>query len=264
MIRSTGSALAAMLLLAAPAQLRANAFPMPAGEGRLIVTPIYSVADKGFNNRGNAVDIPRYRVAESYFQIEYGLTSDLTLLLTPSLRDISVRGGRDTSGLGYTDIGARYRIANLDGWNISLQGLARIPGKKRRDIAAQIGSTDMEYDLRATVGRGFSIGKRDGFFSLEGSYRFRDDDPPDETHVDASLGYRATDRLLLLINSYNTFSNGRGRGLFDYRFRYHDVFASGVYDLNKSVSLQLGARATVAGRNALRERGAFAGLWFRF
>jgi len=258
MKRELAAIMAFATIAADPAH--ADPFTMQKGQGRVIVTGIVTSSDKGFDDGGHVSNIPDYDQAQVYAQAQYGATDDLTILLTPSFRDVQVDGSQGTSGLGYTDVGARYRFAHGTNWTLSAQGLVRIPGKKRADRAAQVGSTDAEYDLR--VGGGYSAGPV--FASLEGSYRLRAGDPQNEFHADATLGYRATPRVLLLASSYNTYSDGVGRDVFAQRYRYNDVFLSGVYDVSDRLSLQAGYTATVAGRNALRQRGPLLGLWYRF
>lgn len=252
------SGAAAALSGATPA--RAQAFTQEKGHGRVITSLLWSDSHKGFDDDGHTIDIADYKKTEVYFLAEYGLTDDLTLLLTPSLRDVSVEGGSDSKGFGYTDVGARYRVANTGNFVFSVQGLARFPGKKRRDLLAQVGVTDMEYDVRGQAGYTFGQGS---FAIVEGGYRFRAGDPPNAFNLDATLGLRVAPKLLLLASSYNTISDSRGRGVFA-PYRYHNVYLSGAYDVSRHVTLQLGASGTVAGRNALRERGLLAGVWYRF
>jgi hypothetical protein len=245
---------------AASSTAYADPFVQEAGQGRIIITGLHTESSKGFGNDGKIIDIPDYHQDQVYFQAEYGLTNDLTLLLTPSYQGVDVNGTDKTTGLGYTDIGARYRIAHGDNWIISVQGLARIPGKKRADRAAQIGRTDAEYDMRAGVG--YSFGS--SFISLEGGYRLRAGDPPNEFHADFTFGTQLAPRLSLMASSYNSFSDGRGVNIFNQSYRYNDVYPSLVYELTKNFSVQAGYFATISGRNALRQRGPTLGLWVKF
>ncbi|MCJ2188867.1 transporter [Novosphingobium beihaiensis] len=234
------------------------------GHGQIIATFYYSNSDKGFDRNGKTIDIADYQKLELYLLAEYNVTDKLTLVATPSLRDISVEGsGNDTRGLGYTELGARYRLVQGNGWSLSAQGTARIPGDTRRDSLAQAGSTNMEYDLRLRGTYGFAVGRGSGFVDVQGAYRLRDGAPPNEYHADVTAGYRPVPDLLLMAQSFNTFSDGSGRGIFD-RYRYHNIQLSIVKDIAPQVSLQAGWLATLGGENALRERGAFGGVWIRF
>ncbi|RZM33396.1 MAG: hypothetical protein EOP67_22600 [Sphingomonas sp.] len=238
----------------------AQAFTQAKGHGRVITSLLWSNSDKGFNDDGHVIDIADYRKTEVYALGEYGVTDDFTVLLTPSFRDVSVKNGSNSSGLGYTDVGARYAVARGSNFVLSAQGLVRFAGQKRRDVQAQVGATDTEYDLRGQAGYTFGQGS---FAIVEGGYRLRAGAPPNAFNIDATLGIRAAPRLLLLASSYNAISDGRGRGVFA-PYRYHNVYLSGAYDVSDHVTVQLGVSGTVAGRNALRERGLLGGLWYRF
>lgn len=237
---------------------------MAKGQGQLLVTGVYSHSDHGFDANGKTIDIPDYDKQELYLLGEYGLTDDLTLIVAPSFRHVGIQGSADdTTGLGYTELGGRYRVVGGSHWVGSLQATARIPGAKRRDSLAQVGSTDAEYDVRALGGASFSIGRMPGFVNLEGGYRVRAGDPPNEYRADATLGIRPAKRVLIYTLWSNSWSDGAGKGVFQ-AYRYHNAFLNAAYDLNDRWSLQLGGLATVAGKNALRERGATGGVWFRF
>lgn len=242
----------------------AAAWTQEQGKGQIIVTGIYSQSGRGYDRDGNVIDVRDYTKNEVYALFEYGVTDDLTLIVNPSLRHVGVEGpGDDSTGLGYTEIGARYRVAASGSWVFSGQATFRIPGEEREDNIAQIGSTESEIDLRGLVGTGFTIGQANAFVDLQAGYRIRNGEPPNEYKIDATFGIRPTPRLLLLAQSFNTISDGRGRGIFD-RYRYYNLYVSGAYDITPRWTLQLGGLMTLAGENALRERGLFAAVWYRF
>lgn len=241
----------------------ASAWTQPEGRGQVIVTGVYSHSDKGFDPSGDTIEINDYDKIEAYALIEYGVTDDLTVMATPSFSHVKVANGGKTSGPGYTELGARYRLGKSDDTVFSLQGSFRIPGKKRRDNIAQIGATDSEIDLRALAGASFKLGGKDGFTDFQAAYRIRNGAPPNEFRFDATFGVRPTPDLLLLAQSFNVISDGNGSGIFT-KYRYSNLYASAVYDVTPNWSLQAGVLGTVAGRNALRERGLLIGIWGRF
>jgi len=245
----------------APTAALADGFTQPAGHGQVIVTTIYSNSAKGLNAAGDAVDRDDYHKTEIYVAAEYGVTDDLTLIATPSLRFVSIDNADSTSGLGYTELGARYRLVNKDGFVFSLQGTGRIPGARRQDVVAQIGSTNYEIDTRAQVAYSFGKGH---FISASGGYRVRYDDPANEWKLDVTLGLRVAPKFMVMAFSSNTFADGKGRGIFAQDFRYHNLFLTGAYDLTDRITIQAGVMGTVAGVNALRERGGTVGLWYKF
>ena len=261
-LAAAGFAAAATLLGTSPAA--ASAWTHAEGEGQVILTGVYSHSDKGFNADGEIIQIPDYDKEELYLLLEYGVTDELTVIVNPSLRHVGIDGDPDdTSGLGYTELGARYRLAAGDSWVLSAQGSARIPGEKRRDSLAQVGSTDAEYDLRLLGGTGFPVGGMDAFVDVQAGYRLRDGDPPNEFRLDTTVGIRPAEKVQLFAQLFNTFSDGAGEGVFP-SYRYHNAYLSAVYDVDEHWSLQLAGLATLGGENALRERGLMAGVWYRF
>lgn len=254
---------ASILTLACSATAaHASAWPQPAGQGQVAVTAIYSHSDDGFDSRGDSIDIDDYTKAEVYALIEYGVTDDLTLMATPSFSHVEIDGRGDSTGAGYTEVGARYRITG-DRTPFSLQGTVRIPGKKRSDNQAQVGATDAEFDLRGLVGSSFKLGSTEGFVDFQAGYRFRNGGPPNEFRLDATVGVRPAEKLLLMAQSFNVISDGRGTGVFG-KHAYSNIYVSAAYDITPRLALQIGGIATVAGRNALKERGFLAGTWLRF
>ena len=94
------------------------------------------------------------------------------------------------------------------------------------------------------------------------AYRLRAGGPANEIKVDLTLGARPAPQWLLLVQSFNTASVGASSGIFT-PLRSHKLSVSAAYTIGRW-TLQLGAIASVAGQNALRERGLLAALWVRF
>ncbi len=258
----------ALAFLAGPAPLMAQEsmsgdVDPQADRGQVIATLYYSNSSKGYDRDGNTIDIADYEKVELFLLAEYAVTPDLTLIFKPSFRSVTVQGGDDDRGLGYTDIGGRYRFAeNQDGW-LAAEASVRIPGVSRDDNLAQVGSTDAEYDLRLRGFHNLAFGSDSGFIDAQASYRLRAGDPPNEFHADLTLGYRPDPDILLMAQSLNTISDGAGRGIFD-EYRYHNIQLSGVYTVAPAVALQFGVMGTLGGENALCERGLFGGVWVSF
>ncbi|MGK2909197.1 MAG: hypothetical protein ACSLE1_05280 [Sphingobium sp.] len=252
----------AALLYSAPAA--AGAWNQEQGKGQVIVTGLYSHSDKGFSANGHVTDIDDYEKYEAYLLLEYGLTDDITLLVNPSLTHQGSDGSSDdVSGLGYTEAGARYRVAQGTTTVLSLQGTTRIAGETQSGSLAQLYQVKTEFDTRALIGKSFTIATRPAFIDVQAGYRFRSGGPPNEFRADATLGYRPAKGLLLLAQSFNVFSDGSGSRLLN-SYRYHNLYLSGVYEIDRKWSVQIGGLGTLAGKNALRERGLVTGLWYRF
>jgi hypothetical protein len=128
----------------------AGAWTLPEGDGQAIVTGTFSAAPRGYDGGGNAVDIPDYEKFEAQALIEYGVTDWLTAVVQPQLQRVEIAAPTDATrtGLGYTDLGARFRLWAGDYGVVSTQVLGRIPGARDETDPAQIGHTDPELDLR--------------------------------------------------------------------------------------------------------------------
>ncbi len=239
----------------------AGAWTQPAGSGQLVLSFFHSDSPKSYDANGRLSPRPDYRKSELYALYEYGLTDRLTLILTPSLQDI--RSGQDRqSGLGYSDLGLRYRLLQQGGWVGAVQALARLP-QGDADNRPQLSDSDTQYEVRGLLGKGFQLGGHDAFVNLEAAYRLRMGAPPNELRLDLTAGYRLTPALQLLAQSFTTVSAGGGAAGQSF---YDDtkLQLSLAYDLDPATTLQAGLLATVAGRNTLRERGLMLALWHRF
>jgi len=246
-------------------EARAGAWTHAQGHGQIIVSATATDSPKGFDDNGDSVDIPDYRKFELNSLIEYGITDAVTAILQPQIQSIDVGSPVDADrfGLGYSELGTRVRLWSDDTAVFSGQVIARIPGTYDENDPASIGNTDPELDVRMLYGRSFGIGSWSSFLDIQLGYRARFGDPPSEFKADVTFGTRPTADLLLLAQSFNSIGDGSEKSIF-VSGREHKVQLSGVWDINESWSLQLGGIATVAGENALRERGLVAAVWHRF
>ena len=78
------AALLAVIAAALPGAAHASAWTQPQGAGQVIVTGVYSHSAKGFDAKGDTIDIDDYTKAEAYVLAEYGVTDDLTVMAIPS------------------------------------------------------------------------------------------------------------------------------------------------------------------------------------
>lgn len=257
------------LLLAAgswiPTEAVAGAWTLPEGARQVIVTGTFISGDRLFNPDGRLVPVPEYAKFELTPFAEYGVTDWLTAIASTSLLTVFADGDRQDryAGLGYTELGARARVASFDAAVLSVQTTAHLPGQLNNDRSAEIGNSVPELDMRLLAGTSFALGGWDGFIDGQAAYRLRGGELPNEYRIDLTFGVRPVPSLLLLAQSFNVVADGPWPGV--YRFsRYHKLQGSIVYDISATWSVQAGIVGTVAGRNALRERGAIFGAWARF
>jgi hypothetical protein len=243
----------------------AGAWTLDQGTGQLIVTNTAMQATSLFSTGYALQPAARYNKDEAQALIEYGVTNWFTAIFAPSLQhvDIAPPFGGERSGLGYTDLGGRARIWSDASWVVSGQITLRIPGTYDQANTAAIGYTDAEIDVRGLAGYSFKVGTMPSFIDVAIAQRFRIGGPPDEFRTDITLGVHATDKWLLLAQSFNVTSEGAGTWGFG-SFGYYKFQLSAVYQLTTALSLQLGGYSTYWGRNALQENGLVTGVWYKF
>lgn len=255
-----------LALFGAPGAVWAGAWTMEEGHGQVITTGTFSVATEAFDNSRSKVSIPRYNKFELEPMIEYGVTNRFTLMLGPTFQHIGIASPIDAArtGMGYTEVGGRYRFWQNDGWVFSGQALARIPGTVDYRNPAAIGYTDPELDMRLLFGKSFKIGSLPAFIDLEPAQRFRAGDPPNEFRFDATFGVHLSPEWMLLLQSLNVFSEGAGSGIFFPSYDYEKFQVSVVYNFAPAWAVQVGGYTTYSGRNALQENALITALWYRF
>jgi hypothetical protein len=253
-------------MLCAPGLAWAGAWTLEEGTGQLITTATFSVANEGFDGSRDTTSIPRYRKFELEPLLEYGLTNRFTLMFGPGFQHIDIAPPIDASrsGFGYMEIGGRYRIWQDNSWVFSAQTLLRVPGTAQSSNPAAIGYTDTEVDMRALLGKSFSIGGFPAFIDLQAAQRFRAGDPPSEFRFDATFGIRPAPQWLLMLQSLNVISEGAGSSILFPAYDYEKLQLSVVYNFTPAWALQVGGFTTYSGRNALQENGVITAVWYRF
>jgi len=63
-------------------------------------------------------------------------------------------------------------------------------------------------DVRGMAGRNCVVAGTEGFVEAEGEYRFYAEDQPGEWRIDLTGGLRPLPRLLVLLQSFTSISNG--------------------------------------------------------
>ena len=243
----------------------AGAWTYPAGTGQVIVSTILTEGEERLAGRGGAIVRQAYRKAESNAYLEYGFTDWLTGIAVPDFQAVSVSApaAAQYEGLGQSGIGARARIFQTADSVFSFQAMVAVPPRGHPVNDAEIGATDFQTEARLLAGHNFQIGAWAAFADAQIAYRARLGAPADEIHVDLTLGIRPALRWLVMLQSFSTVSAGPARPPF-LRGSEHKLELSLTYDVSRHWSVQVGALATVAARNLMRQRGMAAALWRRF
>ncbi len=264
-MRKILSGFVALAVAGLPGEVLAGAWTMEKGHGQVMVTATPSWADSVFTDARNVASATPYNKFELQGLFEYGLTDRLTAIVMPGFQHVSIDSPTNATrtGLGYTEVGARYRVLEGANWVLSGQGSVRLPGAFDTSNPAAIGYTGVEVDLRALGGMTFSMWNMPAYVDVQLAQRFRSAGPPNEFRADFTLGMRPVPQWLLLAQSFNVFSEGAG-GPFFPSYDYHKLQLGVAYDLTPQWSLMAAAFTTFSGRNALQEDGATIGAWYRF
>ncbi len=254
-------------MLLCPEEARAGAWTLRPGEGQIIAQTTLAHASSEFGPSSALYDSRPYDKAEVTLVFEYGLTDWLTVLAAPQLLSVSL-GAPDPSsytGLGYTDAGARVRLWQGEGVVVSGQVVGRFSGTGQSRSAAAVGYEDPELDLRLLAGFSFMLWERAAFLDLQLAQRQRFGDPPDELHLDVTLGVRLTERWQGLVQFFNVMSEGAGEGpYFDVSYEYYKLQLGAAFDWSAALTLQAAVVTTYFARNAPQENGLVLSALYRF
>ncbi len=260
LIRTVFTGILGSVLL--PALAYGGAWTLPTGTGQVIVSQTMTDFDHMYQTTSK---VPRYAKFEVNANGEYGVTDWLTGIVGTQILHAKIDAPTSSSytGLGYTELGGRARFYELGPSVFSVQATARIPGASNDSSPAQMGFTGFEADIRGLAGTSFKLGEWDSFADVQAGYRLRAGGPANEYRIDATLGTRPVKEWLLLLQSFNTISDGAGGPGFP-KNRLHKLQASAVWDFSKNWSVQAGLFVAFAGENTGQERGFTTAIWYRF
>jgi hypothetical protein len=255
----------------------AGAWTYAAGTGQVIFNNTYYRATHEFTKSGDRrsfSDDGEFTKFEFNPWIEYGLRDDLTMVLNLFVRRVAFSNDfTDDTNFGIADpeIGLRYRLSPPDAKTVwAVQGLVKLP-LSEPDATPPLGNEQTDVEARLLVGRSFSIGPRWGYWDVEVGYRFRDEEPADEIKLEATLGVSPIERWLLIGQFFGTVGLRNGTSIriennptIDPNYDLYKVQLSIVYELTRSVRLQLGYLRDLAGRNTGAGEAALLAVWFRF
>ena len=244
---------------------KAGAFLEPEGHGQIIAGVGYIEASRTFDRSGKPVASPSFRKTEASGYIEYGLTDWLTLVAAPTLARLH-EGALSNAYTGSDEsaFGARLPVYRSGTRIVSFQVLVE-PPLRGRDTAVEAalgGPRTAAVDLRTQYGQSFEVSGRSGFVDIEAGALLRGGGLADEARLDATVGLEIRRNSLVLVQNFVSLAPRTGPLIP--RTAYDKLQLSLVQALSRSWSVQVGGVRTLAGRNAARETGPFAALWYRF
>lgn len=260
------------LLWGFPHSLFAAAWPQKPGE-LLYVNNFYAYDTTEFQDINSLPSAtPRYRKFDLNPYVEYGLNAWVTLggsLSLLHLRQAQFTGPtRANTGIGDVELFLRTPIYRQQGFVASLQPLIKLPSLTSSSDFPEIGSDQLDAELRGLFGYGFEAWKQDHFANLEVAYRHRFGTPHDQIRIDATLGLRPTERWLILPQVFTTLSTDlpASAPAVISREQDYDLIKyqlSAVYDVSDSLALQFGGFTDGYARNTGQGDGLLFSVWYR-
>jgi hypothetical protein len=247
---------------------RAGALLFPEGEGQLIVTTTFADASNAYDSNGRLIKTPSYRKFEVDGYVEYGAKDWLTLVgqgggmdfqgSSSAPASLSSSAAPRYAGLGLGAIGARVRLGEIAGFYFSLEGSVRTASHAAETYLDM--RDFLQVDARLQMFRSFDALGLPVFLDAQLGYRSRGQSG-DEIRADLTLGARPRPDVLLLAQSFTAIAP---RPISASSFAAQKFEVSGVYDLNRTFSLQLGFVYAPFGVNSPVERGIVSAVWARF
>jgi hypothetical protein len=254
-------------LTLAPLAAQAGAWTLGTGEGQIILQTTAASANQEFGPSSDLLSSRPYEKVEVDLVFEYGATDWLTLIAAPQFLAVHLGEPAPASyaGPGYTSLGARVRLYQGAAGVVSAQMVARLPGTGSSQSAAAVGYEDGELDLRLLAGLSFEMFGKPAYVDLQAAQRQRYGPPPDEFHLDATLGVRVAERWQVLLQSFNVISEGAGEGpFFGVSYAYYKLQLGCAYDWSAALTLQFAVVGTYYARNAPQENGLVLSAQYRF
>ncbi len=243
----------------------AGAFMQNKGQGQAILSTVIMEARHSFDKSGAVIPAAKTRKTEPSIFMDYGLQDWISVFAQGSYvnNQVGAPVNATYSGLGYLEFGSRIRILEAGSFILSAQSSIRLPGPSDHQNPAQIGNTGLETDNRLLAGKSFELGGLPAFSDLSIGYRTRAGLPANEWRSDITFGIKLLPQFMLLVQSFNAVSDGKGRFGFP-NSSSSKLQLSAVYDFGQKWSGQLGGYTTIIGRNYNRETGAIIALWRKF
>jgi hypothetical protein len=255
-------ACAVALLVAGSGSVLAGAWTAPQGEGLLIET-LYGWVGDGAPWGGN----PRVRENRADLQtyFEYGLNDDFTLYGQMAIERYALTGRPSSlyAGLDYSDLGLRAKLWSSGAWVVSGEGTLFLPGAYNPSSPTQAGDTGGAGEGRILAGANFTVGSTPAFLDLELGYRLRSAGPPDEWHMDATLGLKPWPGVMLMLQDFAVATSVSTDPSFP-AWRQNVIEASVVLPLCGRWSLQIAWFQTLLAVKTNTERGLAVSLWRTF
>ena len=282
-------------------QANAAAWTQGKGHGQAIISLEGYQSANYFDDNSNIKDsgskFIKYEINPFF---EYGLTDDITIGINPMIQywqndkpqtSATNNSTRSCNTNGFTsgeiiesEFFVRKKLLDRNNAVVSIQPLVKTPCLRINDGDISVLGNSYDLELRILGGYGFKWDS-DGrmrpftgqyhFVNLESAYRKRHGDYSDQIKIDGTAGFRFNKDVLILGQVFSVISTGKEivgttevtQNIFIPRNdNYYNLKLqlSGVVQMTKTSSFQLGVYTDALGKNYGQGTGVLAAIWKGF
>jgi hypothetical protein len=262
-------------LLTLPVKSYAAAWLQPKGEGLIIGTVQPYLSCKYWDKQSNLHSGPCFHQFAINPYAEYGATSRLTLIVSPTFLSYSQSGEVSPFALGYINLGGRFLIKHKYYDTLSFQVLYNQPFKSQNfgntaTPSAQYAIVNEQYyvDLRILYGTGGRFDRKEystWYADAEASFRPYFSGAADEFHIDFMAGYKTLNRRLIFeLQELNTISLHNPRNFRQPNYNLFTLMPNVIYWFKPNAAFQFGVKQDFYGNNIGQGTAPFVALWIKF
>lgn len=246
-----------------PSIAYASPWGRPAGEVLVISRAEYF---KTFSHSPDQTRAGRFeRIAnDTYFEIglPFGLMAGGKAIYDSSIFDDG-QGAQGASRFSEIEAFAQKQILRTQSGSLALKiGVGR-PSRVAQIMRPIVPSRDIAADLNILYGNSFAFNQFKIFTAFDAGLRKQFGANADQLNFQSTFGIKTNLPVQILVESFSTKSlrNARPGGV---DFDIHRIQPSLIYSVGPRWSIQAGLREELAGRNLMRGRTVFLGVWTVF
>lgn len=248
-------------------QAHAGAWNQRAGEGQVISTSFWSNAGEIFNDDYDAVPLRGFTKTETRLYLEHGVTDWLTLVGNGGLQTLNFRDGDsrfDFDGLDDVELGLQFKVHAREGLATALRA-SYIIDSRLDNLAIDLLRGGDQFELRGLIGQSDETILGDFFYDAQIAARTEKFKRVDASQVALTIGFKPTQRWLLMSQNYFNYSDADKVDVFDIAEQTQFTSTLSIARQYKPGRyIQLGAGQTFFGQNIVKERSLFMGLWTEY
>ena len=248
-------------------EAQAGAWNQKAGEGQVISTSYWSHAGEIFNEDYDAVPLRGFTKTETRLYLEHGVTDWLTFVGNGGFQTLNFRDGDsrfDYDGLDDIELGLQIKVKSREGFTTAIRASYIIDSRLDNRAVDVLRGGD-QYELRGLIGQSRETVLGDLFYDAQIAARTERFEQLDGVQGALTLGYKPTNRWLIMSQSYLNFSNDEKIDGFDVPEQTQFTSTLSVARQYKPGRyIQLGAGKTFFGQNIVKERSVFIGVWTEY